>query len=196
MRQLLLDLPKGADFSAAAWQPTSGTTQAYNALLNSDIGCLGIYGPEGAGKTHLLVMASQKNANLLVVDELETLDPAAQELLFHEFNSRKGQHIVLASRKPVAQLSLLPDLKSRLLTGIHIEVSLPTETELRTLLSTWATTRQLTLPEAVVNYLLTRAERNPKNLLTLVTMLDDLSLEEKRAITVPLAKRVLESASS
>lgn len=191
MRQLLLDLPRGADYGAEAWLSTKGVKDAEEALARAQ-GCVALYGPEGCGKTHLLVMAAMRDASLLVVDELETLEPAAQELLFHEFNARKGGGMVVASRVPVAQMALLPDLKSRLLTGVQVEMRLPEDDELRELLARWAHARQLVLPGAVVDYLMVRADRNPKRLLALVAKLDALSLEEKRAVTVPLAKKVLE----
>lgn len=191
MRQLVLDLPQGADFSARAWLSTRGTAEAEAALEQVDERCVCVYGREGCGKSHLLAMTAVGDSKVLVVDDVQELDAAAQELLFHEFNRRGGKNIVVASRLPVAQISFLPDLKSRLLTGIQVEMRLPEDDELAALLGRWAEARQLVLPKAVVDFLLVRAERNPKQLLALVGRLDRLSLEEKRGMTVPLAKRIL-----
>lgn len=191
MRQLVLDLPQGADFSAKAWLSTRGTAAAEEALTRVGERCVCVYGPEGCGKSHLLAMLALDRPSVLVVDNLEELDGLAQELLFHEFNARGGKNIVLASRLPVAQLAMLPDVKSRLLTGVQVEMQLPEDDELEALLERWAEARQLSLPKAVVDFLLVRAERNPKQLLSLLGALDLLSMEEKRAVTVPLAKRVL-----
>lgn len=191
MRQLVLDLPQGADFSAKAWLSTRGTEEAELALEQVGERCVCVYGPEGAGKSHLLAMTVARNSRVLAVDNVDELDAAAQEMLFHEFNNRGGRNLVVSSRLPVAQLSLLADVKSRLLTGAQVEMRLPEDDELVWLLEKWAASRQLVLPKAVVDFLLVRADRNPKRLLPLVTALDRLSLEEKRAVTVPLAKRVL-----
>lgn len=192
MRQLVLDLPRGADFSEQAWLTTKGTQAAEEALRQVDAKCVCVYGPVGAGKTHLLAMTGLRDAKLLVVDDLEGLDGGGQEMLFHEFNKRAGKNIVVASILPVAQLPLLADLKSRLLTGTQAEMMLPDDGELRALLNKWAVARQLVLPAAVVEFLLVRADRNPRHLLALVAKLDSLGMEHKRGMTVPLAKQVLE----
>lgn len=190
-RQLLLDVTPS---TGLRWLPTVGTQAAWSALAEEPIGCICLYGPAGSGKSTLLALAAQSHPQLYVVDDLDVATPAAQEELFHAFNSRGGKGLLVASRVPVAQLALLPDLKSRLLTGTQLEVALPTDEELRQLLTLWAQARQIMLPDAVADYVLLRAERNPAVLAALVAQLDALSLEQKRAVTVPLARQVLGGA--
>lgn len=190
-RQLLLDVIPATGLH---WLPTGGTQAAVAALEGAGTTCICLYGPTGSGKSTLLKLAAQKHPGLYVADNLESATPQTQEELFHTFNSRGGKGLLVASAVPVAQLALLPDLKSRLLTGTQIEVELPNDEELHQLLMLWAQARQIVLPQAVADYVLLRAERNPAVLAALVTQLDALSLAQKRAVTVPLARQILGGA--
>jgi chromosomal replication initiation ATPase DnaA len=176
------------------WWPVAASAKAYEAVCGiAPIVCL--YGPTGVGKSALLELAKAQAAN--VYDDLDTLPEATQIQLFHVLErQRLGEstaRIVVASSMPVAKLeSLKPDVKSRLLLGEQIEIGYPTEPELRALLAHWAAGRQLLLPGAVADYVLARADRSPKSLKALLLKLDGLSLQEKRGITVALARQVLE----
>lgn len=176
------------------WVPTEGTATAAAHLpqLAQTGGCLCVYGPEGAGKSHFLAYAATQYPTLTTADNLDTAPLTTQETLFHTFNAAKaeGRGVLVASRTPIAQCQLLPDLKSRLLTGLQVELTLPTDAELRTLLIRWAEARQVHLPDTVSTYILARAERNPHTLAALVARLDTLSLEQKRAVTIPLAREL------
>ncbi|PZP40052.1 MAG: hypothetical protein DI585_02180 [Pseudomonas fluorescens] len=188
MRQLLLDITALPRFHASRWLTTEGTRAAEAALERGEL-CVCLYGPAGGGKSHMLALAASKGA--VVGDKLESLEEEGQERLFHALNAKS--QVVVASSMPVAQLdNLLPDLKSRLLTGIQIEVLPPSDDDLRNLLRHWAVVMQLSLPDAVVDYILMRADRSTHGLAAIMARLDALSLEQKRAVTVPLARAVLE----
>lgn len=206
-RQLALSFPRTADAAAASLLPTAGTAAARQAL-SSGAPVILLYGAEGSGKTHLLrAWAEVEGAAFhtatcppppypatLAVDDLDALPPEAQTQLFHYFNHMKqaGGRLVVASRLAVAQLPLLPDLKSRLLTGLAAEVTPPTAEELAQLALKWAAEHRLTLPPDVISYLLSRAERSAPALRTLIAQLDVLSLEQRRAVTIPLARQALQ----
>lgn len=191
MRQLLLDITALPRFHASRWLTTIGTRAAEEALervLNGG-GAMCMYGPAGGGKSHMLALAASRGAT--VGDKLEEMEEEGQERLFHAFNAKVP--VVVASAVPVAQLeNLLPDLKSRLLTGIQVEVLPPDDEDLKVMLKHWASVMQLSLPDAVVDYVLVRAGRSTHELATLMARLDALSLEQKRAVTVPLARAVLD----
>lgn len=190
MRQLLLDLGVFPVFGERVWVRTKGSAAAEQAL-QGEARCVCVYGPEGSGKSHLLALAELRG--WVVGDDLEGLDSDAQERLFHAFNN--GGKLAVASRVPVAQVEgLLPDLKSRLLTGVQVEMRGPDDEELAKVLACWAEARQIALPQPVVDYILARAARSTHELAALTAKLDALSLEQKRAVTVPLARQVLESA--
>ena len=188
MRQLLLDITALPRYHASRWLTTEGTRQAEEALLRGDP-CVCLYGPAGGGKSHLLALAASRGA--VVGDRLETMESEGQERIFHALNAKVP--VVVASNLPVAQIeTLLPDLKSRLMTGTHVEVLPPTDEDLKALLKHWAEVMQLSLPDAVVDYILARAARSTHELAALMARLDALSLEQKRAVTVPLARAVLD----
>jgi len=189
MRQLLLDITALPRYHASRWLTTDGTREAEAALQRGEM-CVCMYGPAGGGKSHMLALAASRGA--VVGDRLEEMEIESQERIFHALNAKVP--VVVASNMPVAQIaSLLPDLKSRLLTGIQIEVLPPTDEDLRALLKHWAEVMQLSLPDAVVDYILARAARSTHELAAIMARLDALSLEQKRAVTVPLARAVLES---
>jgi DnaA-homolog protein len=130
----------------------------------------------------------------LAVDNLEHLTPAAQTTLFHALQTldQSGGQLLVASRLPVQALGLLPDVTSRLLTFPQLEITPPTDAELRQLVLKWAADEQLTLEPAVVEYVLTRAARSAPAVLGLLGQLNVLSLQQRRAITVPLVRQVLQ----
>lgn len=188
MRQLLLDITALPRYHASRWLTTHGTRAAEEALQRGEP-CICLYGPAGGGKSHMLALAASRGA--VVGDQLEEMHREGQERIFHALNAKVP--VVVASSVPVAQIeTLLPDLKSRLLTGSQIEVLPPSDEDLRALLKHWAEVMQLTLPDAVADYILARAARSTHELAAIMTRLDALSLEQKRAVTVPLARAVLE----
>lgn len=210
--QLLLDFPKRTDFSGEAFMPLACNQPALAAMAALGKGeCLVVYGASGVGKSHLLQMWAVQNGatyceadkvsddlplnNLWAIDDLQNGDAKAQERLFHLFNYIKNDSgkLVVACDQPVAQMEgLLPDLQSRLLTGAQVEITNPSEADLRVLMLKWATDRQLELGANVAEYLLKYAERSPRALEVLLTKLDDLSLSQKRKITIHLAKQIIE----
>lgn len=194
MRQLLLDITALPRFHASRWLTTDGTRAAEAALedvLAGKAPALCMYGPAGGGKSHILALAASRGA--VVGDKLESMEEDTQERLFHAFNAKSP--VVVASGVPVAQLEhLLPDLKSRLLTGVQVEVMPPGDDDLRVMLKHWAGVMQLSLPDAVVDYILVRAGRSTHELAAIMARLDALSLEQKRAVTVPLARAVLDES--
>ena len=177
------------------WLPVRAAQAAYEAVMVGAAPVVCLYGPQGGGKSHLLALAAPKG--VLGWDNIHLLSQPTQVPLFHALQQalQGGARVVVASPLPVAQLTnLLPDIQSRLLLAPQLEVGLPDEAELRALMAHWAVGRQLQLPGAVADYVLARAERSPASLRDLLVKLDSLSLAEKRAITVPLAKSLLEQA--
>jgi chromosomal replication initiation ATPase DnaA len=199
MAQMVLNFPLREDFGAARFFPTAGSAAARELLENFEQGILCLWGEAGSGKTHLLNIWRAKHdkgvgeGNFLAVDDLDKVDAVGQEQLFHWLNNQgKTGALVVASRQPVVELQgLLPDVRSRLSAGQAVEVLPPSDDELAQVAAKWAAERQLELSPEVINFILARAERSVPALRTLVAKLDRLSLEEKRGVTVPLAKKAL-----
>ncbi len=180
---------------------------------------LALYGPPGCGKTHLCQvwraasgaveidagrLARTEPPELLgvaracVLDDAETLlggEGANAERLLHLFNSvveRGGQLLLAARAAPARWPCGLADLGSRLAAAPAVRLEAPDDALMEALLVKLFADRQLTVGEELVRYLLARMERSFAAARALVAALDRASLAERRALTVPLARRVLE----
>lgn len=174
-----------------------------------------LWGGPGSGRTHLLHAALQglqaagrtvhahaasagfdgvAADDVLGVDDVQLLDAPAQIELFNIYNElREGTGVLLATGPvPPARLPLRADLLTRLAWGLVYEVHVLSEDDRRAAIMEYARSRGFALPREVANYLLIRMPRDLGSLRTLVDALDRLSLEQKRAVTVPLAREVLQ----
>ncbi len=175
-----------------------------------------LWGISGAGKTHLLEAAAHRFDehglrtgwlgaeeaapwgfddawSLVVIDDADRLDDAQQHAafaLFVEAGSR-GLPLLAAGRVPPVDLTLREDLRTRLGWGHVFAVAPLGEPEARATLRRVADQRGIFLSDDVMDYLLTRFERDLKHLVAQLDRLDEFSLATKRQITVPLLKRML-----
>ena len=176
-----------------------------------------LWGPASCGKTHLLralaarvVAAGQQVAwfdsaepmpwilsptwSLLVVDRCEALDEAAQHAAFTMFEdaTAHGVQWAAAGRLPPVDLAVREDLRTRLAWG-HVFALQPLgDSETRAALRREADRRGIFLSDEVMDYLLSRFARDLKHLMVLLDRLDHFALAEKRAVTVPLLRRMFE----
>ncbi len=86
----------------------------------------------------------------------------------------------------------LADLRSRLHSGVVFQLHELSDSEKPQLLRRRAEALGIRLPDAVVNYVLGRHDRNPAALMNLLQNLDRQSLERKRRITIPLIKEIMD----
>jgi len=173
-----------------------------------------LWGASGSGRTHLLratlqaLRAAGRSAHefavisggvgdqdALGVDDVQFLDAAAQIELFNIYNNlRDGSGLLVATGSAApAQLPLRSDLQTRLAWGLVYEVRTLSEADRRTALLDYARARGFALPDEVADYLLVRVPRDMNSLRALVDAMDRLSLEQKRAVTVPLARELLQA---
>jgi DnaA family protein len=129
---------------------------------------------------------------------VQCLDEQAQINLFNIFNRLKDSSgmLVVTGDVPPARLSLRADLLTRLAWGLVYEVHALSEDDRRAAVLEYAAARGFTLPMEVTEYLLARVPRDLSSLRALVDTLDRVSLEQKRAVTVPLAREVLQAVQS
>ena len=99
--------------------------------------------------------------------------------------------MLAAGNAPPAQLPLREDLKSRLAWGLVYQVKLLSDEERSTYLRAEAARRGMQLPDEVVAYLLTHMRRDLRSLTAILDRLDQVSLELKRPITLPLLREAL-----
>jgi DnaA family protein len=150
-----------------------------------------LWGTPGSGRSHLLRASAR--ARVVVADDVERLDAAAQLALFNAINQARdaGGTVLAAGAAPPAQLALREDLRSRLGWGLVYEVKPLTDAEKAVYLHAEAARRGLRLSDEVVWYLLTHVRRDIPSLGAILEHLDRASLEQRRAVTLPLVREAL-----
>ncbi|HUY68604.1 MAG TPA: DnaA/Hda family protein [Alphaproteobacteria bacterium] len=181
-----------------------------------------VYGPAGAGKTHLAhVWRSKSRGKVLAAEDIGEADPGLvvmsnralviedaaciggraerEQALLHIYNMLRenGGSMLLTARRPPAHWNIaLPDLRSRLLAAPAIALLPPDDDLLIALLVKQFRDRQIDIGAEVVDYLLSRVERSPGAVRQLVVALDRASLATGRKITIALARRVIETINA
>ena len=175
-----------------------------------------LWGPSGAGKTHLLhALVGRAEAQglragwfsaadaapwpfdeawaLIAIDDCDALDAGQQHAAFALFveAATRGTPIAAAGRVPPVDLAVREDLRTRLGWGHVFAIAPLGEPEVRATLRREADRRGIFLSDEVMDYLLTRFARDLKHLMAQLDRLDEFSLASKRAITVPLLKQML-----
>ena len=150
-----------------------------------------LWGEPGSGRSHLL--AASARPGLVVADDVERLDTAGQIALFNAINAARdaGGTVLAAGNAPPAQLALREDLKSRLAWGLVYQVKPLTDAEKALTLHGEAARRGLKLSDEVVWYLLTHVRRDLHSLIALLDRIDRASLEQRRAVTLPLVRELI-----
>ena len=152
-----------------------------------------LWGEPGSGRSHLL--AASARSGVVIADDVERLDDAAQVALFNAVNAAResGGTVLAAGNAPPAQLPLREDLKSRLAWGLVYQVKPLSDAEKALTLHAEAQRRGLKLSDEVVWYLLTHVQRDLRTLTALLEHIDRASLEQRRAVTLPLVRELLRS---
>lgn len=173
-----------------------------------------IHGPAGCGKSHLAaVFGAASGAHTIGVDDLhaDSLDASAGAViiedadsilnsevetpLFHLYNrlSETGQRLLLTGLQPPGRWTIgLADLRSRLNAATAVGIGAPDDALIQAVLVKMFADRQLEIDTDVIAFVLPRMERSFAAARELVATADRLALAERRRITVPLMKRVLE----
>jgi DnaA-homolog protein len=177
-----------------------------------------LWGGRGCGKTHLLraLFSALEACNVSVAmlsgagsqpephgngavlaDDVEQLDDKGQEQLFSLYNTQRDGDglLVAAGAVPCSRLSLRDDLATRLGWGLVYEVHPLSDEEKMDAMTEHARSRGFNLGREVMEYLLRRQARDLPGLLGLLDALDRFSLENKRAVTVPLVRELLSGSS-
>jgi len=181
---------------------------------NWPVPALCLYGPKGCGKSHLAEVWRARSAALSVAaGDLGGVDPDAllgdaqglviedadggldETVCFHLYNMLKerGGHLLLTATLPPARWKVtLPDLKSRLGAALVCEISPPDDDLMVGLLLKLFADRQIQAGPQTISYILPRIERSFVALTDLVAAIDRRALAEKRAVTLPLVRSVME----
>lgn len=218
IRQLAFDLPAREAWRREDYflSPANATAlAAVDDWRNWPGGKLLLTGPQGSGKTHLArLWASETGAAVLPAADLAEADlpalsahgavavedaeaaaghPQREAAFFHLHNLvTQAGHLLVTAQHPPRDWGLrLPDLASRLQAAPVARIDAPDDALLSAVLIKLFADRQITVPPALIPYLLARMERSIAAARDLVARLDAHALAAARPITRQLAADVL-----
>ena len=181
-------------------KPASGKTHLLQALChqavinNSKLGYIPLkelysLGPE--------LLYGLDQLELVCIDDIDTIvtDDLWCNKLFQLINRCRelSTVLVMSSQAHPGELDIaLPDLKSRLLWGPVFHIKKLSDEQLLSVIVERANEKGLALSNHVAHYLLKHCSRDVSELTTVINKLDDESLVQKRRITLPLVKQVLQ----
>jgi DnaA family protein len=188
------------------------------ALRSAGVGAppVFVWGSAGSGKTHVLRALAHvwqaagaqvawydadtclpwelpSQPSLLLLDDCDRFDAGQQHAAFALFveAATHGLAVVASGNAPPVDLDLREDLRTRLGWGPTFGLQPLSEQETRSALHREADRRGILLGDEVIDYLLSRFARDLKNLMRLLDRLDQFALAAKRAVTVPLLRKML-----
>jgi chromosomal replication initiation ATPase DnaA len=176
-------------------------------------------GPQGAGKSHLAAIWARRagarffrardltlelapdlaNEAALVLENADEVSgesqrPGRETEMFHLLNlafERGCFMLVVARNEPDLWGLSTPDLLSRLRRAPQVAIESPDERFLRAILVKLFHDRQIRVDESLIDYLSLRLERSFEAAQNIVAALDREGLARGRAVTRPLAARLL-----
>ncbi len=130
------------------------------------------------------------------LDDLEIVAGQSdwEDKLFILFNAIRDQqhHLLIAANAVPAQLTIaLPDLQSRLQSGLVCQLKRLTDQELCDAFTYLAQHVGLSLPQDVSQFLLRRVPRTIGQLYNIFQKLNEASFAAERRLTIPFVKEVL-----
>ena len=203
---LLHALQEAATVSSGAvlwlWgSPDTGRTHLLQACVNTAdaSGYRTAYLPLGPEPEFpAAVLEGMDDLDVLCLDDLDAVvgqDAWERQLfrLFERFRER-GARLILTAAQPPLQLRFgLADLASRFSSGAIFKVMPLSDDEKIAALKLRANWRGIDLPDETARFLMARVDRRASQLFALLDRLDRQALVEKKKLTVPFVKSVLET---
>ena len=195
MKQLLLDIKPAAAASLSNFI-IGRNAEALASLKQSIVGVqpsfIYFWGESGSGKSHLL--SACKAIGMWVADDVHLLDNTAQIALFNTYNQIKeaGKVLIAAGLHAPSQMGLRADLATRLAWGLVYQLHPLNDDEKASALKQHAYERGMKLPNEVTDYCLRYLRRDLPTLMAVLDALDEWSLTEKKPVTVPMLKKLLQ----
>ncbi|MEX3548260.1 MAG: DnaA regulatory inactivator Hda [Burkholderia sp.] len=175
-----------------------------------------VWGEAGSGRSHLLqalvydtsygsaryltpqsllgAIAFDPRVSLYAVDDIDAMSDTQQIALFNLFNEVRAHpssaFVSAGSAAPLA-LDVREDLRTRLGWGLVFHLAPLADADKAGVFKRAARDRGIAIADDVPAYLLTHYRRDMSSLMTLLDALDRFSLEQKRAVTLPLLRTLL-----
>ena len=178
-----------------------------------------IYGEKSTGKTHLLqgcafealdkslsvmyldfsekmpdgILDGLENHDWVCIDNVDRLNDSEQQALFDLYNRSLNSSVklLISGNNLPNQLNLLKDLKTRLSLSTVFALEVLSDHQKKQIIQQQTMNKNLTIEHKIIDYLLKYYSRDLSDLLNAVDQLDQVSLQQKSAITIPLVKQVL-----
>jgi DnaA family protein len=217
VQQLTLQLapPPAPTFDSFFPARNAAALAQLRALVDGEEQFVYVWGAAGSGKTHLLrsfVSAaasrgrparyiapgedihSDPGESVIACDAVHLLDMVGQLALFDLYNRFKssGGALLTSGDRPPADLPLREDLRTRMGAGVVLRIEALSDEEKKAALSSHAHSRGIALAPDLLEYILERAVRDMGTQMAVIDLLDRLSLERKRPVTMPLVREVLQ----
>lgn len=147
------------------------------------------------------VLEGWEHSQLICLDNIDKIlaDKDWEEGLFDLFNRRLERNedsrasLLMAADRPLTELTLLlPDLRSRLSSGLIYQVSNLQESHLALALNAHARQRGLEIPSETMDFLMRRLPRELSGLMSWLDKTDKASLEAQRKLTIPFVSSLLD----
>ncbi|MEX3605618.1 MAG: DnaA regulatory inactivator Hda [Burkholderia sp.] len=194
LRQLDLALASGpvADRSFYVWgEAGSGRSHLLQALVyDTSYGNARYLTPQNP----LGAIAFDPRVSLYAVDDIDAMNDTQQIALFNLFNEvRAHPSSAFASAGPAAPraLDVREDLRTRLGWGLVFHLAPLADVDKAAVFKRAARDRGIAIAHDLSAYLLTHYRRDMPSLMALLDALDRFSLEQKRAVTLPLLRTLL-----
>tara|TARA_Y100000590_G_scaffold392598_1_gene470118 strand:- start:4018 stop:4677 length:660 start_codon:yes stop_codon:yes gene_type:complete len=213
--QLLLKFPTKKQYLIDDFYVSPSNEEAYN-FINSWPKWIkriaNIFGPAGAGKTHLSSFLKNKTSVLeiqsdelsdkvffkyktkeaLIIENLK--ESISENLLFSIWNTalQDNKYLLITSTKPISAFKFkLPDLKSRTRDMITIGLKLPNDDLISVILAKSFSDRQIKVEKKHIDYIIKRIDRSYEKITQFVLTLDKYSLKKGGSFSLKMIKEVL-----
>jgi len=167
-----------------------------------------LFAPKKSGKSHLINIWKEKNNALIFYKNFskiiksnknvavdDTLLSRSEEELFHIINHCKlfNLKIFLTSSVDLNNLNFkLKDLYSRLRSFYYLKINKPDDEMCKMYMTKLFLEKQIIIKnKEIFDYIFNRVNRTYFNIYSVVEKIDNLSLEKKRQLTIPLIREIL-----
>lgn len=137
------------------------------------------------------------NKDVVCIDNLQAIDAMEdwQRAVFdtiNQFTESNGRLLLVATSQSIQSLKYkLPDLKTRLMWGTNFPLHALSDDDKQHALEKHMQALGIAYTDDVINYLINRTSRNMHELISTLDALDKASLQNKRKITIPFVKLIL-----
>jgi DnaA-homolog protein len=207
MKQLLLDIKPAAAPSLDNFivgRNAEALASLKAVIAGEQAKFIYLWGEKGSGKSHLITALSNHMLHKPIsmrpteacffLDDVHLYDNEKQIALFNQYNQLKetGGLLITAGLHAPTQMGLRDDLATRLAWGLVYQLHPLTDLEKAQALKQHAKERGMKLPDEVTDYCLRYLRRDLPSLMSVLDALDEWSLTEKKPVTVPMLRKLLQ----